>query len=162
MGIEFKRQASTSSVVTETQHEASSAAESQGQLESDPESEESDDGLECVYAGNGQLPSELMTVLGSQTVQTLGRDGRVLGKWVRACHKTLVAMRDYATLKDLPIGADRSISLVLLRGHGPVKHCKCFRCKWNDQSQDIVWVHWLNNSAKSLGCMIMITRLAFY
>ena len=162
MGIEFKRQASTSSVVTETQHEASSAAESQGQLESDPESEESDDGLECVYAGNGQLPSELMTVLGSQTVQTLGRDGRVLGKWVRACHKTLVAMRDYATLKDLPIGTDRSISLVLLRQHGPVKHCRCIRCKWNDQSQDIVWVHWLNNSAKSLGCMIMITRRACY
>ena len=155
MGIaraELQRQASVASVLTESEHhETSTIDESQHQVESDPES---DDGLECVSGGNGQLPPELIHAIGSQEIQALGREGRVLGKWVRACHKMLVAMHDYAVVKDLPIGTDRSISLVLLRGQAAVKHCSCLRCKWNDQSQDIVWVHWLHHSTKSPGCMI--------
>ena len=73
----------------------------------------------------------------------------VLKRWVVTCHLMLEAMHEYAKTKDVLLGTDRSISLVLLKSMGvAATGCKCVRCKYTDDSQDLIWVHWLNNGRR--------------
>ena len=95
---------------------------------------------------HAELPHDLAAVLRSKAVVDIQRDGRVLERWVVACHLMLEAMHEYAKTKDVPLGTDRSISLVLLKSMvDAAAGCKCVRCKYTDDTQDLIWVHWLNN-----------------
>ena len=96
-----------------------------------------------------ELPRDLAAVLRSKAMVDLQRDGRVLKRWVVTCHLMLEAMHEYAKTKDVLLGTDRSISLVLLKSMGvAATGCKCVRCKYTDDSQDLIWVHWLNNGRR--------------
>ena len=59
--------------------------------------------------------------------------------WMSSCLDTLRSMRVFAEHKNIKVGHQRSIS-----------HCQCVRCAWSDESNDIIFVHWLNNSDKCL------------
>ena len=79
---------------------------------------------------HAELPHDLAAVLRSKAMVDIQRDGRVLERWVVACHLMLEAMHEYAKTKDVPCGTDRSISLVLLKSMvDAAAGCKCVRCK---------------------------------
>ncbi|CAE7209979.1 unnamed protein product, partial [Symbiodinium sp. CCMP2456] len=100
---------------------------------------------------DADLPPGVAAVLRSKAMVDLQRDGRVLKRWVMACHLMLQAMQEYAKTKDVLLGTERSISLVLLKSMGDAAAgCKCVRCKYTDDSQDLIWVHWLNNGRHGL------------
>ena len=70
----------------------------------------------------------------------------VFNKWSRSALKMLQAMKQFAISKTYRLGHERSISLILQKPMTtPVPNCKCVRCKWQDESNDLIWVHWLNN-----------------
>ncbi|CAE7487703.1 unnamed protein product [Symbiodinium natans] len=100
---------------------------------------------------SSDLPEELANVLGVQSIVEMGRPGRVLVMWAVSCHHMLVAMSEFAKFKDISPGHERSISLVLLAGQDPIPGCKCVRCKFQDTSQEVMWVHWVYNTNKLLG-----------
>ena len=72
--------------------------------------------------------------------------------WMLANWKTLTCMKAFADDKEKAIGYERSIALVLLKPVlEPVPNCRCLRCRTKDESQQLLYVHWLNNSDKCLG-----------
>ena len=104
----------------------------------------------CEPHGDADLPPELALLLASETLVKLGRSGKMLAKWASGCHASLSAMQEYAKVKDLELGKDRNISLVLLKANQTTSGCRCVRCKWNDNSHEIIWAHWVNNTDKLL------------
>ncbi|CAE7248261.1 unnamed protein product [Symbiodinium sp. CCMP2456] len=73
--------------------------------------------------------------------------GQVFAKWAASCSQMLLACKEFSNVKEFEPGRDRSISLVMLRGQDPVPGCKCVRCKFSDSSQEIMWAHWVYNTA---------------
>ena len=95
---------------------------------------------------------ELVQMLSLMLPAHMGRAGQVLARWAKSCHRMLMATHAYAETKTKPVGHDRSISLVMLRPNPSSSKCSCARCKWQDNSQDVLWVHWLYNHQKLRGC----------
>ena len=92
-----------------------------------------------------------------QLLKRLNRDPhlvleRCAAKWIRSSLKTLQSTQVFSEHKDKEIGHERSVALVLQKPmFEPIEHCKCVRCKWSDESNQLMFVHWLNNTAKLLG-----------
>ena len=103
---------------------------------------ESSEASEADSGGNDAATVDLSRLLKSLDMASLGRSGKTLIRWARSCHSSLRAMQDFARVKDLAPGYERSISLVLLKAQDPVPGCKCIRCKWKDTSHEVVWAHW--------------------
>ena len=109
--------------------------------------------------GNVDLPQSLVDWLGKPCFQAPGQQGRwgnLLIRWARQCHAALSAMLAYANVKDVDVGKDKSISIVMLKSHSPIAGCNCVRCKWKDESQDVMWAHWIYNTDKLLACASVV------
>ena len=76
-----------------------------------------------------------------------------ISKWMCSTWKTLECLKLFADHSDKPYGHNRSIALVLLKpvDDRTLQTCRCVRCSANDDSFQLIYVHWLNNSEKYLG-----------
>ena len=94
------------------------------------------------HAGGGH--NDLISKFQQHSDPTMGF---VLCKWLTSFVKTLLAMEKFALTKDIELGHERSIAFVQQKPvDRPVSGCQCLRCKCKDESSDLIFVHWLNNT----------------
>ena len=94
-------------------------------------------------------------IIGQLRAHTHASLGHCVRTWMCAVWKTLECMKTFADHIDKSIGHQRSIALVLLKpideSFTTVATCQCLRCSLRDETHQLLFVHWLNNSDKHLG-----------